>query len=133
MIYNRCNRCNARYPAGSTGCKCYSKNLAVNKPNVNQYYNTLEWRKLRELAKSKTFGLDIYSLLVLNKIEYGFTVHHIIPLEVDFNLRNQQNNLIYLTEANHRLIHSLYKNSYEMTRNKLYLILEKFQKKYRGY
>lgn len=49
------------------------------------------------------------------KIEYGFTVHHIVPLINDYSKRLQQSNLIYLTESHHRLIHRLYDAEYQET------------------
>lgn len=107
-IYKRCSLCHKRRLANEK-CNCYNTGLVRNKPKENAYYYTSDWSEARDQAITNVFGLDIYSFYVLNKIEYGFTVHHIIPLEDDYALRNSPSNLIYLTESNHRKIHGLYK------------------------
>ena len=57
----------------------------------------------------------------------GFTVHHITPLESAWELRTAPNNLIYLTEQNHRLIHEMYnKSEYNKTRERLHTLLLRF-------
>lgn len=51
--------------------------------------------------------MDIYSYYILQRIEYGHTVHHIVPIKEDWSKRLDVNNLIYLTESNHQAIHQL--------------------------
>lgn len=46
-------------------------------------------------------------------IEHGEVVHHIVPLVDDFGKRFDYNNLIYLTESNHRKIHNIMRKSIE--------------------
>lgn len=112
MLYKRCSICHKRIPI-SKHCHCGKVEKAKVKDGNEQihddFYKTQEWQCIRTQAIAKFFGLDIYSLLVYRKIEYGQTVHHIIPIEDDFSKRCDINNLIYLTEANHRKIHKLYK------------------------
>lgn len=131
MISKRCGRCGKRIPIGAK-CNCYSaerhKPAATDKYDVDikQFYSTEDWSKARSICIANCFGLDLYSLFVLEKIEYGFTVHHITPLIDDYSQRIAQYNLIYLTESNHRLIHSLYETNYGETSELLRSLLQKF-------
>lgn len=125
MIYKRCNICHKRLPIG-TKCSCYERKRKADVLNVNSFYNTSEWKHSRDKAIARYYGLDIYSLLVLHKIEYGYTVHHIVPLEIDYSLRNSQDNLIYLTESNHRLIHEQLKKDYHGTIEFLHDLISQF-------
>ena len=113
MISKYCDRCHKKLKVGER-CGCTEKLKADEKRDYtnhhsDSFYSSTEWQKAREQCKILCCGLDLYSLYVKGVIEYGFTVHHIVPIDVDRKLRLTQSNLIYLTESNHRLIHSLYK------------------------
>lgn len=130
MILTHCSRCHKRIAVG-TQCPCYERTRAKGKGNrldLDSFYNSSEWRAVRSAAIAKTYGLDIYSLYVENKIEYGFTVHHIVPLEDDYSKRSDQSNLIYLSESHHRQIHELYKTDFTNAARMLSDLLEKFAK-----
>lgn len=108
-IYKRCVRCGKRLPSG-TKCEClkqrhkeYDKYSRDKKSSA--FYHTKEWEKVKEVTKAFYHGLDIYSYYILEKMEYGQTVHHIIPLKEDWGKRLKQDNLIYLTESNHQRLH----------------------------
>lgn len=75
----------------------------------NEFYSSQEWKKLRQQAIDYFFALDIYSYYKYGIIEFGETVHHIIPIRKDFSKRNDIKNLIFLTESNHQRIHKLMK------------------------
>lgn len=131
MISKRCDHCGKRLAVGAK-CNCYStkryKPMATDKYNedIKQFYSTEDWSKARSICIANCFGLDLYSLIVLGKIEYGFTVHHITPLIDNYSQRTEQHNLIYLTESNHRLIHSLYETDFDGTSELLRSLLRKF-------
>ena len=108
-IYKRCGRCGKRLPSG-TKCEClkqrhkeYDKYSRDKKSD--DFYHSKEWDISREDAISFYVGMDIYSYYILGVIEYGTTVHHIIPLKDDWSKRVDRDNLIYLTDSNHQLIH----------------------------
>ncbi len=120
MLSKICTRCGKRIPLNSV-CKCsigkrgkHTQHHRYNE-DIKKFYSTSEWKKARERCIAECFGIDIYSFFVLNKIEYGEIVHHIIPIVNDYSERLRAENLIYLTETNHKLIHSLYENSYDET------------------
>lgn len=117
MISKRCIYCGKRVPVGKR-CSCIPPRKY--KPSgsgkysaeVKRFYQTAAWEKARERCIAECCGLDIYSLFANNRIEYGRTVHHIVPIIDDYSLRLSPDNLIYLTESNHRIIHELYKTDY---------------------
>ena len=55
----------------------------------------------------------MYSYYILGVIESGEVVHHIEPLLECWDKRLSLDNLIYLTEKNHRFIHNTMKKSKE--------------------
>ncbi|WP_296691654.1 hypothetical protein [Ruminococcus sp.] len=117
-ILKICPRCGAKISTGKA-CGCYKRDrvnpLSSYSKDVKAFYLTNEWEKARNKCIFACFGLDLISLFIEQKIEYGFTVHHIVPLINDYRLRLQQSNLIYLTEAHHRAVHRLYEAEYQET------------------
>ena len=114
-IYKRCPRCRERISEGTTCRHCTSKrhkeyNRSRTDTRLTSFYWSDQWKKARAKAIDRFCGLDLYSLLVLKKLEYGETVHHIVPLEDDWTLRIDKYNLIYLTESNHQLLHKQMKD-----------------------
>ncbi len=94
----------------------------------DDFYQSVQWRQIREQCIELCCGLDLYSLYK-GRIEYGYTVHHIRPAHFAPQLRLVQSNLIYLTESNHKLIHSLYEHGqYEKTAALLLKLKENFIK-----
>ncbi|ACO86620.1 HNH endonuclease [Clostridium botulinum] len=94
-----------------------------------QFYSSEEWSIMRDKAKDKYKGIDIYSYYVLGIIEYGQTVHHIEPIKKNWNKRLDINNLIYLTESNHKKLHYRMDHGEEQEVIKeLYELIKKFEK-----
>lgn len=131
-IYKRCSKCNKRI-LHSEQCKCNSKRYREYKTtDLNKFYFTKEWKQVKKTTKEFYYGLDIYSLYTYGIIEYGYTVHHIEPLENAYEKRLCQDNLIYLTESNHRIIHKLLEVEYHKTVKLLKDMRKRFEKEYRG-
>lgn len=136
-IYKRCDCCGSRLPSG-TKCGCSSKRYKEedkhSKDDIfKQFYQTDEWRKVREEAVAEYDGLDVYSLYMQSEIEYGTTVHHIIPLRDDFSKKIKLSNLIYLTDSNHQTIHKAMKNSKQGYDNMVKLLTDlrlRYKKEY---
>lgn len=139
-IYKRCSRCGNRIPSG-TKCPCIIEIEANRKKardkaydansrdkKATAFYLSDEWEIAREDAKAHYAGIDIYSYYVLNKIEYGHTVHHIIPLKDCWEKRTDKHNLIYLTESNHQLLHkAMREGKYQETITLLQELVEKYE------
>lgn len=108
-IYKRCNICGKRIKCNEK-CNCVSKrHIEVNNEDnkYKEFYKSKLWEKTREKVVKKYSGIDIFSFYIDNYLEYGFTVHHIIPLKECWEKRADLSNLIYLTESNHRKIHKI--------------------------
>lgn len=110
-IYKRCSRCGKRMPAG-TICGCQKRRYReedkyTKDDKYKLFYKSKLWRRCRDSTIDFYGGLDIYSLYVLSRMEYGQTVHHIIPLKECWERRTDPTNLIYLTESNHQIIHNI--------------------------
>jgi len=130
MLSKVCSRCGKRISLAS-GCTCMKKlkrkacNHHKYNEDVKRFYSTKEWSDARERCIAECCGIDLYSFFVLNRIEYGEVVHHIVPIVDDYSKRTSYDNLIFLTERNHKLIHSLYENSYSETVNMLKSLLKR--------
>lgn len=120
MISKRCDHCGKRVPVGAK-CSCISPQHYASSSNdkytqeTKLFYQTQQWEKARDVCITRCYGLDLYSFYALGIIEYGQTVHHIVPIIDDYSKRLDINNLIYLTESNHRIIHEMYKSDFEKT------------------
>lgn len=110
-IYKRCSRCGKRMSAG-TICGCQKRRYQeedkyTKDDKYKLFYKSRSWNRARDIAIDFYGGLDIYSLYVLGRMEYGQTMHHIIPLKECWERRTDVSNLIYLTESNHQIIHNI--------------------------
>lgn len=74
----------------------------------NSFYNTKLWKIVREEAIRRYFNIDVLEYYATGKIVPGTTVHHIVEVKEDWNMRIKMDNLICVTEANHRRIHHYY-------------------------
>lgn len=134
-IYKRCSRCNKRILEG-TKCTCSNKRYReYDKDKVNsrdkKFYSSGNWEKIKTKAKNRFDGMDIYSLYILKKVEYGQTVHHIEPIKENWEKRLDIENLIYLTESNHRLLHNRMDNGeHDEVINELNTLIDRFKKEF---
>lgn len=134
-IYKRCGRCGKRLPSG-TKCECLKErhreyDKYTRDKVTDAFYHSDEWELAREDAKAYYTGIDIYSYYVLDKLEYGQTVHHIIPLRDDWSKRVDKRNLIYLTESNHQLIHkAMREGRYNEMIELLSRLVEKYEQEF---
>ncbi len=113
MIIKYCDRCKKKLRIGER-CSCaykFDHKICME----DDFYRSREWLTARKKCIELCCGLDLYSLHQ-GRVECGFTVHHIRPLRLSPELSLSQSNLIYLTESNHKLIHSMYEHGqYENT------------------
>ena len=118
-IYKHCSRCGKRIEAGTT-CQClkdrhkeydkYSRDR-----RSKQYYNSGEWEAVREHVLQLDEGLDVYVYMTQSIVIRADTVHHIVPLKENWNLRSNEDNLISLNHDTHSMIEQQYrKNKNEM-------------------
>lgn len=137
-IFKRCSRCGKRIPSGSK-CSCKSKRYKEEdkyKTNSKEknFYSSDEWQRLRDKAREFFFGIDIYSYYNEGIIEYGQTVHHVIPIKIEWSKRNEFDNLIYLTESNHRQLHyRMEHGEYDIVLDEVYTVIERFKKDFKSF
>lgn len=75
-----------------------------------RFYNSKEWRRVRDLAVERDGYMDVWEYLTTGRIVYPkrVDVHHIEELDESPELRCSMNNLITVSQENHRLIDKLY-------------------------
>ena len=109
-IFKRCDRCGKRLSPG-VKCRCvearrqFEYDTHARDRESNAFYHSKEWLTASRAAKEYYHGIDIVELYENDMVVNGRTVHHLIPIKTDWSRRLDKNNLIYLTESNHQLIH----------------------------
>lgn len=89
-----------------------------------EFYNSPEWKNIRDLAIRKCFAIDIVEYYKTGQIVLGYTVHHIVEIKDDWNKRLDINNLIYLSQENHSRIHKIMERSKEDKEKVIEMLLE---------
>lgn len=115
MIYKRCLRCGKRIEAGQT-CECVKqRHKEYNKYSRNkissEFYDSVNWKRIREYIKNKYDGIDVYAYVVFGQIEQATLVHHIVEIEDDKSQALVERNLIPVSLSSHNLIHQAYNES----------------------
>ena len=98
-----------------------------------QFYSSKDWERVRQVIISSCYSMDILEYYRTGKIIVGERTHHIIEISDDWNSRLDIINLIYLTEQNHRRVHSEYdkgRKEKETMQKILFSVLEKFYNEY---
>lgn len=100
-----CNRCGKIH---DINYNCYSNIPKKSNTNANNFRKTYKWtiksKNIRDRDKNlcKICLADLYNtnrIINFSKLE----VHHIIPIEEDYNLRLDDDNLITLCSLHHKL------------------------------
>ena len=111
MIYKRCPHCKKRVPEGEK-CGCGYKREYAAPDKTRKLYHSSRWQKTRAAVVSFYSGIDPYAQKH-GKLEYAFTVHHIVPAEEDSERFWQLDNLIPLSRSSHDEVHARYRASDE--------------------
>lgn len=132
MLYKICSTCKERYEYISRNSKCSNGCMDKNKKERNKnydkfsrnkdsasFYATGQWKKLTKECREKFKGLDIYSYYINNEIVYGNLSHHIIELVEDKSKAYDLNNLIWLSDNSHTVVHTAYKCGEKIKMQKL--------------
>lgn len=115
MIYKRCSRCGKRIESGQT-CECVKqRHKEYNKYSRNkvssEFYDSVNWKRMREYIKNKYDGIDVYAYVLFGQIEQATLVHHIVEVEDDKSQALVERNLIPVSVSSHNLIHKAYNES----------------------
>ena len=82
----------------------------------------IESTEIKTMLSLKANGLDLYELIVNNKIVKGTLSHHIDELEEARDKALDINNLIWVSDKTHSYIHSEYNKNLE-NKNKMKEVL----------
>ncbi|MEG0840861.1 MAG: hypothetical protein RSD79_05590 [Cetobacterium sp.] len=104
--------------------KCQRENQA--------FYNSKEWRMLRESCKNRFSSLCLWSLYKHKRIKKGTTAHHIVPLSEDKSKGSLLSNLVYLSDEAHREIHKLYETNQRGTIKEIREFIQVWEVEYGG-
>lgn len=88
------------------------------------FYNSEAWQRVKEVAILNTLAIDVIDYYKLGRITQGERVHHIIEVSEDMEKRLDTDNLIYVTERNHRIIHREYNKGNKKEMQELLLSLK---------
>lgn len=139
MLFHKC-RCGALIPQNMAACKdCQenasrqqSRHMEYNRYRRNKraaaFYVSAEWRKQRANVIRNFDGVDLYAFYVLHEIRTADMVHHITPLEDDWNRRLDASNLIPLSNHSHGMIEAMYSKDEQTkkeTQKLLYSLIER--------
>ena len=133
MLMKLCARCGKKIPSNAK-CDCVKErhkiyNREYRDNESADFYNSKQWKTLRNICKLKANGLDLYELLVNNKYVKGTLSHHIEELKDNKSRALDINNLIWISDKTHNYIHAQYDKSAEDKKNmqnKLFDILNKY-------
>lgn len=104
-MYKTCSRCGRIHDFNKS---CYRNQKSRNLTDADKFRKTYKWHKKSDDIRARDKYLcrcclvDIYntqSQINFNKLE----VHHIVPLEEDYGLRLDDDNLITLCDYHHKL------------------------------
>lgn len=90
------------------------------------FYNSKQWKMLRDFIAVKYKGLCLWSYLIDCKIVSAETYHHIVPVKDDWNKRLDIYNIFPSSNKVHRMIHELYKKDKEGTQRILMNLIWKW-------
>lgn len=134
MLTKLC-KCGAKIPLGDKLCKGCTANYHraydkhVRNVDAKNIYNSSQWRMLTAICKQRFDGIDVFEYYMTGKIIVGELSHHIIEVTEDTTLAYDIENLIYISEKNHQLIHSIYNKS-NKEKKKLQTVLCEIKNRY---
>lgn len=98
-----------------------------------QFYNSKAWELFRTAREAEQLAIDIYEYYTTGQIIAAENYHHIQEITEAWGRRLDDTNVIGLSEANHRRIHTEYDRSYKAKRKMqmiLYAMLERFRREF---
>ena len=98
-----------------------------------QFYNSKAWELFRAARAAEQLGIDIYEYYTTGKIVAAENYHHIQEITEAWARRLDAANVIGVSEANHRRIHTEYERSHKAKKKMqkiLYAMLERFYREF---
>lgn len=115
MLTKICGKCGARY-SGACCPHCEAKrqkNYDRSERNKDRaaFYKSKAWQTMTALCKARCHGIDMFELNQTGRVVMGRLSHHIIPVEDDIGRALDINNLIWVSDHSHQIIHAAYEKS----------------------
>lgn len=124
-----CSQCEEQVKTYNKSRNYKNKKRADDKES--QFYNTQEWRKLRNKIVKSYMSMDVYEYYKTGKIVSSEVVHHLVEVRSDWSKRLDKFNLIPVTRKNHQEIHlRMEVYSEEVVRKELEDMLKKFREEF---
>lgn len=98
-----------------------------------QFYNSGDWLRARDTCISQCLGMDIVEYYRTGRIVIGDKVHHIIPIDKEWDKRFNVDLMICLSERTHRKVHAEYDKGikeYESMIKMLFELKKNFMKEF---
>lgn len=124
VIYKYCCKCGKKIEYTQKMCdECTKKYGSLEKERYRRYqanrtdkesqvfYNSKEWKKVRERIKNRDKGLCLMCLYIDNVITSYDYVHHVEEEKERKDLRLEEDNLICLCKSCHKEVHKGYEKS----------------------
>ena len=117
MFYKLCGSCGNKIKIDEV-CSCKARRDKAydrerrDKSKAN-FYHSKAWKQLTKQCKLRDNGLDLFQLKLNNKIVKGELSHHIEEIGDNPSRKLDLTNLIYVSQATHNFIHSVYNKSDE--------------------
>lgn len=89
-----------------------------------RFYSTPAWQHLRMKKEAQQFGIDVFEYYTTGRIIQAEQYHHIEEITEAWDKRLNENNIIGVSEANHRRIHKEYERSYTAKRKMQHALKE---------
>jgi hypothetical protein len=93
-----------------------------------KFYHSKEWEALRIYVLRTYKDLDLFAYFIENTITSASTGHHIVEIKDDWNLRLTIDNILPVSDASHKKIHTLYRQDKEGTQKLLRGLLQQWEK-----
>ena len=125
----RCDKCQEKLDIYNKSRNYKDKKRPSDKEAM--FYNTKEWRKLRDKIVKAYMSMDIYEYYKTGKIVSSEVVHHLVEVRSDWSKRLDKFNLIPCTRKNHQEIHLKYEvYGEEVVRKELEEMLIRFREEF---
>lgn len=113
MLMRICSACGRQVRVGES-CPCLrERQKSYDRDNRNKkaasLYHSRPWQLLQLAVKSRAQYIDEYVMYYEKRMTAGRIAHHIIPVDERPDLALNPQNLVYVSDKTHKLIHDAYK------------------------
>lgn len=126
----RCKDCELKYRSNKKESnRIYNSNNRDKE--TDEFYNSSEWIDKREYILNKYHYRDLWDYFINNdETKTANTVHHIVEIKDNDDLRLEEYNLFPTSPKNHIKIHKLYRKDRKGTQQKLIEIIKLAHKEF---